>query len=515
MSKLKTVKLQKKLQKGRLPKKLWLNIFIKISVVFVIFVAALCLANTVFLEKYYIHTNKKDLIAAAKTLQKADITNADETVELIGEIQSNQGFEVEIYDNNDRTLYSSSSEQMMSYLFAKGENQHLRMNHHPMKALEEKSYSDGSVLERAVEQFSGKEYYVYRTEIQNGCFAEVRVPVLTIRSSAKSANTFISCLALLFLALSLVWVLWFSKKISKPIAQMNTITKNMAALNFKEKLVPASKDEIGQLAFSINNLSQKLNETLMDLQQSNAQLRDEIELEHQLDVMRRGFVANVSHELKTPIAIIQGYAEGLKAGINENNREKYCDIIVDESKRMNKLVLSILNLSKYESGQIQLNLSAFNISEMAVMLAKRITAGKNLNLVTQVGQGLAAFADCDMIEQVLKSYLENAVSHVDPGGTVTVKVEQNNEYQLTVSVLNTGSHIEEELMPQIWQSFFRGDPAHNRESGRFGLGLSIVSAIIKLHKRECGVYNTEQGVCFWFSLSAAPKQSGPAEPPQS
>ena len=94
-------------------------------------------------------------------------------------------------------------------------------------------------------------------------------------------------------------------------------------------------------------------------------------------------------------------------------------------------------------------------------------------------------------------------------------MEQNNEYQLTVSVLNTGSHIEEELMPQIWQSFFRGDPAHNRESGRFGLGLSIVSAIIKLHKRECGVYNTEQGVCFWFSLSAAPKQSGPAEPPQS
>lgn len=491
---------------GRLHQKLWFNIFVKISIVFIIFVAALCLANTVFLEKYYIHTNKKDLTAAGKQLVKADITNADETVELISEIQNSQGFEVEIYDGNDRTLYSSSSDQIMSYLFGKGENQRLRMNHHPMKALESENLEDGAVMERAVEQFSGKEYYIYRTALSNSCFAEVRVPALTFRTSAKSANTFISCLAALFLALSLLWVLWFSKKISKPITQMNNITKNMAALNFQEKLVPSSKDEIGQLALSINHLSQRLNETLMDLKQSNAQLRDEIELEHQLDVMRRGFVANVSHELKTPIAIIQGYAEGLKAGINERSREKYCDIIVDESKRMNKLVLSILNLSKYESGQIQLNLNAFNLSEMALMLSRRITDGKNLKLVTQVGQNQTAFADCDMIEQVLKSYLENAVSHVNPGGTVTVKVEKSNAYQYTVSVLNTGSHISEELMPQIWQSFFRGDPSHNRESGRFGLGLSIVSAIIKLHKRECGVYNTQDGVCFWFSVSAAPNQ---------
>ena len=498
-----------------LQQKFWFRIFIRISAVFIVFVAALCLANTVFLEKYYVHTNKNEMIAAAADIVKTDLSDSTAMVELISNIQSTKGFEVEVYDSTDRTLYSSSTEQMMAYLLSKNPNSHLRMNHRPMQTLESKQLGENSVMERATERLSGKEYYVYRTGINSDYFVEVRFPVSSIQASAKSANTFISVIAVCFLALSLLWVFWFSKKISRPITQMNQITKNMAALQFEEKLTPSSRDEIGQLARSINDLSGKLKETLMDLQQSNAQLRDEIELEHQLDVMRRGFVANVSHELKTPIAIIQGYAEGLKAGINQSNREQYCDIIVDESRRMNKLVLSILNLSKYESGQIALNLEEFDLSQMAASLAERITAGKNLTLQTKVGHEITAFADYAMIEQVLKSYLENAVSHVNSGGTITVSIEKNSPYLLTVSVHNTGSHVSEELMPQIWQSFFRGDQSHNRDSGRFGLGLSIVSAIIKMHKRECGVYNTENGVCFWFSVSAGPsecKENGEPSP---
>lgn len=504
--------MKKILQKLRC--KLWFNLFAKTSVVFIVFVTALCLVNSIFLEKYYIHTNKKELVATAQRIAKADLEDSDTMVDLIGDIQTQKGFEIEVYDSNDHTLYSSSSGQMMSYLFAKDQNKHLKMNHHAMKALESKQDENGGVTERALEPFSGIEYYLYRLSAQNNYYVEVRVPVSTLHASASSANTFICGMAILFLVLALLWVLWFSKKISKPISEMNSITKNMANLCFEEKLQPSSKDEIGQLAYSINNLSGKLNTTLLDLKSSNAQLRDEIELEHQLDVMRRGFVANVSHELKTPIAIIQGYAEGLKAGINEQSREQYCDIIVDESQRMNKLVLSILNLSKYESGQTTLNLSEFNLSVMASTLANRITAGKNVSLKIEVAQNLTALADYDMIEQVLKSYLENAVSHVNAGGTITVKIEPDGPFQYMVSVFNTGSHVEEELMPQIWQSFFRGDKSHNRDSGRFGLGLSIVSAIIKLHKRECGVYNTENGVCFWFSVSAGPSQKNIDSPTQ-
>ena len=128
---------------------------------------------------------------------------------------------------------------------------------------------------------------------------------------------------------------------------MNTITRDMANLKFDRTITVNRNDEIGQLASSVNEMSASLSNTLDDLKRTNLKLRDEIELERQLDVMRKTFVANVSHELKTPISIISGYAEGLKLNVNGDNREAYCDTIIDESRRMNNLVLSILELSKY------------------------------------------------------------------------------------------------------------------------------------------------------------------------
>ena len=161
--------------------------------------------------------------------------------------------------------------------------------------------------------------------------------------------------------LSIIWVLIFARQFSRPIAEMNEITEDMAKLNFNRKLKIDRQDEIGQLASSVNALSESLNTALTELTETNAKLRDDIEEERRLDAMRRGFVANVSHELKTPIAIISGYAEGLKLNINEESKEEYCNTIIDESRRMNRLVLSILELSRYESGQIPINRSDFDI----------------------------------------------------------------------------------------------------------------------------------------------------------
>ena len=297
--------------------------------------------------------------------------------------------------------------------------------------------------------------------------------------------------------LSIIWVLIFARQFSRPIAEMNEITEDMAKLNFNRKLKIDRQDEIGQLASSVNALSESLNTALTELTETNAKLRDDIEEERRLDAMRRGFVANVSHELKTPIAIISGYAEGLKLNINEESKEEYCNTIIDESRRMNRLVLSILELSRYESGQIPINRSDFDISQMTDDMLRRIFANKKITAENLLPQGFSVNADPLQTEQVLKAYLENAAAHTPEGGSVTVSATQSGGVA-RISVANTGSHISEELMPQIWQSFFRGDTSHKRESSRFGLGLSIVSAIMKLHSHSCGVYNTENGVCFWF-----------------
>lgn len=483
---------------AELKNKFWFQLFLKVGIIFASFVLLLTLCNSVFLKGYYEYINKQDLKSASAEFDGVDLTDKESVVDIINTIEDEYGFETEIYSKNGRTLYSSSGGQLMDY-FLQGNNR-LFMNHRPLRAVESEILSNGSVLERAIDSLTDKEYLVLRFSVSNSNTGEIRVQMAQIENSAITANKFITIIALAVLVVALLWVFWFSKKISKPISEMNVLTKNMAALNFDKKLSPRSNDEIGQLAVSINNLSEKLNVTLQDLNASNAQLRDEIELEHQLDTMRRGFVANVSHELKTPIAIIQGYAEGIKLDINSASKDKYLDVIIDESHRMNKLVLSLLNLSKYESGQIDLNFRDFDICELIKARGERILRGKKVNVIYDIPESYNVFADPDQIDQVIKSYMENALSHVNEDGVIKVSVLNGENNTSIVSVYNSGSRVEEEQMPQIWQSFYRGDKSHNRESGRFGLGLSIVSAIMKLHRENCGVYNTDDGVCFWFTV---------------
>ena len=483
---------------AELKNKFWFQLFLKVGIIFASFVLLLTLCNSVFLKGYYEYINKQDLKSASAEFDGVDLTDKESVVDIINTIEDEYGFETEIYSKNGRTLYSSSGGQLMDY-FLQGNNR-LFMNHSPLRAVESEILSNGSVLERAIDTLSDKEYLVLRFSVSNSNTGEIRVQMAQIENSAITANKFITIIALAVLVIALLWVFWFSKKISKPISEMNVLTKNMAALNFDKKLSPRSNDEIGQLAVSINNLSEKLNVTLQDLNASNAQLRDEIELEHQLDTMRRGFVANVSHELKTPIAIIQGYAEGIKLDINSASKDKYLDVIIDESHRMNKLVLSLLNLSKYESGQIDLNFRDFDICELIKARGERILRGKKVNVIYDIPESYNVFADPDQIDQVIKIYMENALSHVNEDGVIKVSVLNGENNTSIVSVYNSGSRVEEEQMPQIWQSFYRGDKSHNRESGRFGLGLSIVSAIMKLHRENCGVYNTDDGVCFWFTV---------------
>ena len=164
---------------------------------------------------------------------------------------------------------------------------------------------------------------------------------------------------------------------------------------------------------------------------------------------------------------------------------------------MNKLVLSILELSRYESGQIPLNKESFDISSLCTECLNRIFTGRDIETENKIPDGTEITADPLQTEQVLKAYLENAAAHTPDGGKVWTECGISGD-TARISVFNTGSHVDESVMPQIWQSFFRGDKSHKRDSTRFGLGLSIVSAIMKLHGHKCGVYNTDFGVCFWF-----------------
>lgn len=477
-------------------KKLWFRIFMRIAAIFAGFVLILTVSNRIFLVRFFETTEKNYLVEQGKAIKALDFDNSGEVLEALSKMGERYNFEAEIYTLNGKVLYTSYGSQMMDFYY--NGNPTFSMNHKKLKVVESEKRADNSVIERAVDTHTDTEYLIYRLSLSEGLNAELRVQTSLLQNSADVANRFITVVAAVCLVLALIWTMLSVKRFSTPITQMSCITRDMADLKFERTVSITSDDEIGELARSINEMSQKLSTTLEDLRRSNAKLRDEIELERRLDVMRKGFVANVSHELKTPISIIRGYAEGLKLNINSESREGYCDTIIDESERMNRLVLGLLQLSKYESGQAPLNREPFSLLETARDMCGRIFKDSDVSVILP-DSDVIVFDDKLQVEQLYKSILENARAHVNASGRVEVRFLPDGE-KTAVQIFNTGSHIAPEQMPQIWQSFYRGEKSHKREQTRFGLGLSIVSAVSRMRGEKCGVFNTDSGICFWFTV---------------
>ncbi len=482
-------------------RRLWINLFIKLAVIFIAFVVILTVANSTLLINYF--TFKQENLLAERSREISNISHKDpDTLEnYIWELKDRYNFETELYDKKTgRIICTTKGAKMLDFFSSGLENHGFDMNREKMDIISSKTLPDGAIIQKGTSRIT-KDQYLLCSRTNGDVVTEVKIRISLLENSATVASEFISIVAAICFVLSLIWVFVFARKFSAPISEMSVITGKMSDLDFSKKVNVTRKDEIGLLGSSINNLSDKLDLSLKELRETNEKLRGEIELERQLDVMRRGFVADVSHELKTPLSIISGYAEGLKLNINSDSKDEYCNTIIDETERMNRLVLSILELSKYEGGGMKTTPEVFDISAVCRDMLGRVFVGrKDVISTCDIAENTFVFADVMQTEQILKSFIENAASHVSENGKVRVFAADDGN-KLKVFVENTGKQIDPELMPRIWESFFRGDKSHNRDQSRFGLGLSIVSAIIKAQGEECGVYNTEDGVCFWFTCA--------------
>ena len=484
-------------------RKLWINLFIKLAVIFAAFVIILTLANSTLLIKYFTFKQERLLADRSLDIYNMDFSNTDTLDDAVWQLKDKYNIETEIYNNkNGRIICTTRGSKMLDFHNSGMELHGFEMNHEELEIISSKEMSDGGVIQKATSKYTSEDFLVC-TRTKGDISAEVKLRISLLENSASVAGEFISIIAALCFVLSLVWVFIFARKFSAPISQMSEITGRMANLDFSKKVNVSRQDEIGLLGISINNLSDKLDVSLKELRETNEKLRGEIELERQLDVMRKAFVANVSHELKTPLSIISGYAEGLKLNINSDSKEEYCDTIIDEAERMNRLVLSILELSKYESAQTKLSPEAFDISVMSKDMLERIFRERTeISVSSEIADNTLVVADRTQTEQIFKSFLENAASHVSEKGYVKISAREEKG-RLKVFFENSGEKLNPEIMPRIWESFFRGDTSHSRSEGRFGLGLSIVSAIVRAQGEECGVFNTEKGVCFWFTCPLA------------
>ncbi len=323
--------------------------------------------------------------------------------------------------------------------------------------------------------------------------------------NTRITSGFTLYLTLILLLFGVIASSFISATLTRDIREAEEKTRQMANLDFSTKLEIRSNDEIGHLSISINRLSDELEKSINDLKEANKTLEKDIELKERINRLREEFISDVSHELKTPISIIGGYSEALKLeGLSQDDINYYADIIIDESKRMNKLVKDLLKFTQIESGFLNLEKEDFSVVEMLDDVIKPNElrfSERHITLKTDIDD-IIVNGDFDMMRTVFNNFFSNAFNHVEGENIVEVTGKVVN-IKYRISVRNTGKTISEENQVRIWDSFYKVDKSRSRQYGGTGLGLAIVKSIMTAYKNNYGVMNNEDGVTFYFELNLA------------
>jgi two-component system, OmpR family, sensor histidine kinase VanS len=342
-------------------------------------------------------------------------------------------------------------------------------------------------------------------------------PLAQAVESARGAMLFLSLSSALALVMGALLSFVLAGSATRPFGELVSISRSIASLDFSRRFNAEREDETAILGNAMNELSEDLEGALAEIESANARLREDVERERRVDAMRRDFISSVSHELKTPIALILGYAEGIKEGVpgDLESRDAYLAVIIDEARKMDAQVRDLLQLSQIDSGALPLKLEDFDLRELvSETLASFDRALEERSIVPGLSLEVAMVrGDRDMLRRAVVNYFSNAISHVDESRVVTISLYRAGG-MAEFSVFNSGRHIPEESLDLIWTSYYKVDPARNREFGGTGLGLAISRGIISRHGGSCSVVNLGEGgsagesrrngVLFSFRIPALP-----------
>lgn len=479
--------------------------------------------NSTFLSRYYVYEKKNLLIESYETLdaagQDGQLYSQDfdaqfehicETGNLSIIIVKPDGMPVRASVHNTSFIQNLLND----ILFSQDQNR-----------VEVLASADQYVIQRVRDaRMDNSDYLVLWGALEDGNLILVRTAMESIRESSKVANRFLLYVGGCALVISILISILISRRITKPLLQMKEISKKMVDLDFDAKYISSrdtvlfgrrkeidprqlpveEQNELDQLGAHMNQLSETLEKTISELKSANNELMQDIEKKEQIDEMRKEFLSNVSHELKTPLALIQGYAEGLCEGINDDreSREFYCEVIMDEADKMNQMVKKLLTLNQLEFGNEHVTMERFDVTELIrgiVTNSSILLQQRDITLEMDLPKEYV-WADAFKVEEVVTNYLSNAIHHADHEKKIRIFYEKKDNC-LRISVFNTGNRIPQEDLNNIWDKFYKVDKARTREYGGSGIGLSIVKAIMDSFHQQCGVINHPDGVEFWFELS--------------
>ena len=465
----------------------------------VIALLAIALINHLFLGRFYESRKVKEIEKAYKTINSLDSLAEEDFNSAIMEIAIQDNLQILITDEDFTTVRSTSrdAKELAARLFG----YYTGFYRDKITVVET---ADFYTIQKTKDISINTSYLEMWGQLDNGKWFLIRTPIESIENAVNLSNYFYLCIGALVTSIAVISIIMLSKRITNPIVQLSGLSKRMAELDFDARYTGHAGNEIDQLGENFNKMSDTLEETISELKTANVELQKDVELKNQIDEVRKEFLNNVSHELKTPIALISGYAEGLKDNIADDaeSREFYCDVIIDEANKMNTMVKKLLTLNQLEFGNDQTVMERFDLTALingVISGMRLLISEKGATVSFKVSEPVYVWGDEFKIEEVVTNYMSNALNHLDYDRQIDVRIRTENGI-VTTSVFNTGDPIPEGDIDKIWDKFYKVDKARTREYGGSGIGLSIVKAIMDAHQQTCGVKNYANGVAFYFTL---------------
>ena len=456
------------------------KVFLLLSgfVVLIVLIGLVC--NLLLLRQFYVARNRVLLCTLGNEVVATLQQSGDDLEETIQQIDWDNNVGIRIVDENGLIVASSfTGKKKAASLSQEIQNLiSLDTGRREQFAFSKVVSNNGNSNLVHIRRISGERYLVLNKSIKG------------IEDSAAIANRFYLIVGAGMILLGGGATLVFSRVITKPIREMSRVTARIAELDFSERVHIETKDELGMLGSSINEISEKLSLSIDRLKRDIAR--------------RKRLVRDLSHELKTPIAVIKGYAEGLQYGVAQNAEQtaRYCAVISAECDRMDAQIQQLLELSKLENEQMKPKPRIVSIDGLFHSLSERFAREaeqKNVRLWFDAAGTLQIFADETMIGRAVENFLTNALRHTPESGEIRVHAE-TEAGQTRICVYNSGSSLTGEQLERIWDVFYTGGSG-GRASGH-GVGLAIVKSIARLHGGSVSAENRDNGVEFCLLLPA-------------
>lgn len=474
-------------------RKISTRIFMAYWILVLLIVGCCVLCYKVFFPVYYDVVKDKQIREAYLDIQDLDLANLDEEEHAVFAQYEEENLSFTISDEDLNPVYTTrengryhvyKSIEMKRELFSK-----------TPEVIKRNSKIKESTKLRGIVTQNGIDYYIVIKDTIKG-----------IGVSGKSEQFLIIISGIMFVLCSLV--IWkFAKSLSTPLERLAGVTDKIAGGDFEACAeVEGKQEEAGRIAGNINSMAEELRRYKAQIEETRSQQLRQNMNQERMEKMRKDFMANISHELKTPLAVISSQTEMLEYAEGEK-RKYYLSSIREEVEKISAMVGGFLDVSAMEhhmESMMQKTLDMKEVMEYILMKYEGMVKKKHLHMEIFLEDGCFVYGDQEYIEQAVNNYMMNAMEHIELGGNIRVTLKRQ-KHDIRVGVYNTGRQIPQEDMQRIWSGFYTTKEKDATAFSNVGLGLYIVQNVVTMQNGKCGVKNLPGGVEFWFTLPRIPQ----------